>query len=173
MRPAASRVGLIALLCAGGVAGAQRAAHAAECGGDAARTAAWTFEDRMNQQGYPAEALAHYADGYASVVRFGGASVSREAMDRRDQAVFASFPERAYHIEDDSLAVSCENGGTRVSAVVSWAFRRADHALAAQGETRVSYTYDPSWKIIAVSEQVLAHGTPGTVKVSSAPAKEH
>lgn len=140
--------------------------HATECSFDIAQAARWAFEDRLNKEGYPAEALSHYSDGYAPVVRFNGTSVSQDTLKRRDQAVFASFPERVYHIEANTMAISCENGGTRVSAVVSWAFYYADHAPAQAGETRLSYMYDSNWKIIAIFQQALVRPPSPFIKQS-------
>lgn len=88
----------------------------------------------------PSSSLQVVANLYADTVSYYGKlkSLSDVLADKRDY--FKRWPERAYHIRDDSLMVTCANGACMVSGVYDWAVRSIPRNKQAQGAARFSYT---------------------------------
>lgn len=88
----------------------------------------------------PSSSLQVVANLYADTVSYYGKlkSLGEVLADKRDY--FKRWPERAYHIRDDTLMVACANGACMVSGVYDWAVRSIPRNKQAQGAARFSYT---------------------------------
>ncbi|TPK02854.1 trypsin-like peptidase domain-containing protein [Mesorhizobium sp. B2-5-9] len=101
--------------------------------------------------------LQAVANVYADFVSYYGKqrTLSEVLADKRDY--FTRWPERAYHIRDGSLMVTCANGACMVSGVYDWVVRSIPRNKQARGAARFSYAISlgASPKVISEAGNVL------------------
>jgi hypothetical protein len=97
------------------------------------------------------------ASEYADSVSYYGKqkTLSEILADKRDY--FMRWPERAYHIRDNSLMVTCADGACMVSGIYDWVVRSVPRNKQAQGAAQFSYTISlgANPKVVSESGHVL------------------
>ena len=122
-------------------------------------TAAITFvrellEQHVNDEG---RALARVLTTYAETVNYYGKTTALSDVIADKQRYFTRWPERGYHIRNDSLMVTCANDNCMVSGVYDWVVRSIARSKQAKGAARFSYTISlgSEPRIIAETGEVL------------------
>jgi S1-C subfamily serine protease len=110
-----------------------------------------------SDSGDASSSLHLVASEYADSVSYYGKqkTLSEILADKRDY--FMRWPERAYHIRENTLMVACANEACMVSGIYDWAVRSIPRNKQAQGAAQFSYTISlgPTPKVISESGHVL------------------
>jgi hypothetical protein len=110
-----------------------------------------------SDSGDASSSLHRVASEYADTVSYYGKqkTLGEILADKRDY--FMRWPERAYHIRENTLMVTCANGACMVSGIYDWVVRSILRNKQAQGAAQFSYTISlgPNPKVISEAGHVL------------------
>ncbi|QPC90758.1 hypothetical protein [Mesorhizobium sp. INR15] len=105
----------------------------------------------------PNAALRMVVDTYAANISYYGkpSTLAEVLVDK--QRYFQRWPERGYHIHDNSVMATCANDNCMVSGVYDWTVRSLARNNQARGVARFNYTISlgASPKIVAEDGKVL------------------
>lgn len=105
----------------------------------------------------PVAALRTVAVWYADTVSYYGKQRSLSEVLEDKKQYFNRWPERWYHIRDDSVTVTCANGACMVSGIYDWQVSSIPRNKQARGVASFSYTISlgANPKVIAEAGEVL------------------
>lgn len=99
------------------------------------------------------DARALVASAYAGNVAYFGKSMSISEIIADKQRYFQRWPERSYHIRDESLSVDCQTPALcTVTGIYDWAVRSVPRNRQASGTARFSFMIKVSGNLLVLSE---------------------
>ncbi|MBZ9671638.1 hypothetical protein [Mesorhizobium sp. ES1-3] len=102
-------------------------------------------------------AIAQVLTSYAGIVDYYGKPTDLSTIVADKKSYFQRWPERAYHVRDESVMVTCGNARCMVSGKYDWVVRSLPRSKQAKGVASFSYTIaiGPNPKIIAETGHVV------------------
>ena len=102
-------------------------------------------------------AIGRVLASYAGIVDYYGKLTDLIDIVADKRGYFRRWPERGYHVRDESVIVTCANTRCMVSGKYDWVVRSLPRHKQARGVARFSYTIaiGPNPKIIAESGEVV------------------
>lgn len=120
-----------------------------------AETAALAFVKQLVEEhgNDTSQALATVLAYYGQTVSYYGKPTALSEVMADKQSYFMRWPERGYHIREDSVMVTCANSNCMVSGMYDWIVRSVPRNKQAKGVARFSYTIQ-----LGVNPKVVAEG---------------
>lgn len=122
-------------------------------------TAAVSFVKQLVEQHGtdPQQALSDVLSYYDTSISYYGKQTALTDVIADKQRYFQRWPERAYHIRDDSVMVTCANSNCMVTGTFDWVVRSLARNKQAKGTARFSYTIALGQrpKVVAEAGEIL------------------
>lgn len=99
------------------------------------------------------QALATVLAFYGQSVSYYGKPTTLADVLADKQSYFMRWPERGYHIRDDSVMVTCANSNCMVSGIYDWIVRSVPRNKQAKGVAKFSYTIQ-----LGINPKIVAEG---------------